>query len=445
MLTRVRRTAGLDFHVLTTLVLRTWQIVAGALTMLFIPYWLSKVEQGYYFTFSSLIALNVFFELGLNFVVTQLAGHEVAHLTRARDGTLTGKVRHLDRLASLVRLLRQWYRIAAVLFFLGVSVAGLVFFSRNGTLPPSTWIGPWILLVLAAAATFYYSPLLAVTEGLGDVGQVARLRTAQSLAGYALMWTVLALGGALWSLPILPMVGVAVTVYWMRSHNRPLAGLVQRIASSDAEHISWRAEILPLQWRIGISWASGYFIFQLFTPTIFSYHGPIEAGRVGLAFGVFNSIQTLGMSWVNAKGPVFASLIGSRDRVTLNRTFLGATGRSFAFVLAASLAVLIGVVLLQRLGSPIAARVADLPVLACLAAVTIANSLIFAAATYMRAHKEEPMLFQSVFSGAMTGAIVLLASPHSVLLTMFLYMLLAVFVGMPWTAVLLRRYYRRPE
>ena len=48
MLTRVRRVAGLDFHVFTTLVLRTWQILAGGVMVLFIPYWLSKVEQGYY-------------------------------------------------------------------------------------------------------------------------------------------------------------------------------------------------------------------------------------------------------------------------------------------------------------------------------------------------------------------------------------------------------------
>jgi hypothetical protein len=63
MLKRLRRAAGLDFHVLTTLVLRTWQILAGAVMVLFVPYWLSKVEQGYYFTFSSLIALTIFFEM----------------------------------------------------------------------------------------------------------------------------------------------------------------------------------------------------------------------------------------------------------------------------------------------------------------------------------------------------------------------------------------------
>jgi hypothetical protein len=442
MLTRVRRAAGLDFHVFTTLLLRTWQILAGAVMVLLIPYWMSRVEQGYYFTFSSLIALNIFFELGLNFVVTQLAGHEVANLHRSADGALEGEARHLDRLASLVRLLRAWYRIAAVLFFVGVGAAGLFFFSRSGTLPLRTWVGPWLLLALASSANLYLSPLLAVTEGLGNVGHVARVRALQSLAGYGLMWIVLALGGGLWSLPIVPAIGAATTLWWLHAHNRVLAGLEGRGTPAGPDRISWRHEVFPLQWRIALSWASGYFIFQLFTPTIFASHGAIEAGRVGLAFAVFNSIQSLGMSWVNAKAPVFAALIASKDRGALNRTFVGATSRSFAFVLAASLGVLGGAWLLRRLGSPIAARVADLPVLACLAAVTVANSLVFAAATYMRAHKEEPMLAPSIVGGVLTGAVVLLATPHGVLLTVALYMALTLLVGVPWAGLLLRRYYR---
>jgi hypothetical protein len=442
MLSRILRAAGLDFHVSTTLILRTWQILAGGVMLLLIPYWLSKEQQGYYFTFSSLIALNVFFELGLNYVVTQLAGHEVAHLTRSSDGALEGEPRHLDRLASLVALLGRWYGIASIVFVLGVGLAGTLFFLRSGTLSLGSWLGPWLLLVVAAAATLYLSPFLAVTEGLGNVGQVARLRGIQSLAGYALMWVVLALGGGLWSLPILPAIAVAGTAYWLHSHNQVLSSLKRHGSETGSDRISWRTEIFPLQWRIAISWVSGYFIFQLFTPSIFAYHGAIEAGRVGMAFAIFNAIQTLGMSWVNARGPLFASLVASNDRGALNRTFIESSARSSSFVLAACLGFLGLAWTLNRVQSPVGARVADLPVLACLAGVTVANSFIFAAATYMRAHKQEPMLAPSIVGGALTFTMVVLAAPRGALLTVFLYMLITLLVGVPWTVILLRRYYR---
>ena len=57
-----RTIAGLDFHVLVTLLFRGWSIVAGTATIFLLPLWLSPIEQGYYYTFGSVLALQVFFE-----------------------------------------------------------------------------------------------------------------------------------------------------------------------------------------------------------------------------------------------------------------------------------------------------------------------------------------------------------------------------------------------
>jgi hypothetical protein len=256
------------------------------------------------------------------------------------------------------------------------------------------------------------------------------------------MWLMLAAGGGLWSLASLPTVSFLATSYWLRAHNNILAGLERRPLSPGTDAISWRAEILPLQWRIAVSWASGYFIFQLFTPTVFAKFGPIEAGRIGLALSVFSAIQVLGMSWVNAKNPLFATLIAVGDRVALNRHFRSAALRSFLFVLVASSGLLCAVWALQTVDSRISLRLADFPVLLCLATVTLANNLIFSAATYMRAHKVEPLLLQSVLCGGLIATAVVLGSSMGVLAMMVMYMFVAVVVALPWTALLFRRFYR---
>lgn len=46
---------SMDFHVLLTLAFRSWGIVAGALTVLMLPLWLGATQQGYYYTFASLL------------------------------------------------------------------------------------------------------------------------------------------------------------------------------------------------------------------------------------------------------------------------------------------------------------------------------------------------------------------------------------------------------
>jgi O-antigen/teichoic acid export membrane protein len=442
LLARLHRLGGLDFPVLTTLLLRSWQIVAGGVMVVFIPVWLSKVAQGYYFTFSSLVALAVFFELGFHVVVTQLVGHEMAHVSVSLDGALVGDARRLDRLASLARLLHRWYRVASVLFFLAVGAAGILFFSRNATLPPRDWAGAWLLLVAAAAGILYLSPFLAFAEGLGKVGEVARVRALASVVGYLLMWTALSLGAGLWAVWVVPAVAVAATLFWLHHHDRWLAGVEARPITPTAESITWRDEILPLQWRIGVTWASSYVTLYLFTPAIFATQGAVEAGRVGLAFSIFNAIQTMGMSWIYARTPVFANLVASGKRGELHRAFRAATTRSAAFVLTACAGVLVAAWALRAFGSPIAERVADLPILACIGAVTVLNTVGVAMQTYMRAHKKEPVLVASVVGAILTGSVALLATPHGVLLTMLLYLLVTVGVVLPWTWIVFRRYYR---
>ena len=71
-----------SFHISFTLLYRIWLIVAGGVSIMGIPFWFNGVEQGYFYTFSSLIAAQVLFELGTAFVITQLTAHEMG---RAKD------------------------------------------------------------------------------------------------------------------------------------------------------------------------------------------------------------------------------------------------------------------------------------------------------------------------------------------------------------------------
>ena len=83
---------------------RIVQGLTGLGSIYFIGTFLSAQEQGYYFTFSSLLALQVFFELGLHNVITQFAAHENAHLTYDSDYNAMGPNEYASRLASILRL-----------------------------------------------------------------------------------------------------------------------------------------------------------------------------------------------------------------------------------------------------------------------------------------------------------------------------------------------------
>ena len=441
---RLQTIAGLDFHVLVTLLFRGWTIIAGASTVFLLPLWLSPIEQGYYFTFASVLALQIFFELGLNQVVMQLVSHEVAHLSLTIDGRLSGKESHLGHLSSLARMISRWYAVAAMLFAVIGGTAGTIFFSHQGTQPLSDWLGIWVVLVGATAVNLWLSPGLAVMEGCGKVGQVSRLRLGQSVLGYSVLWATLLSGWGLWAATAMPVVGALCTGYWLKAHGNILYWLSSRAA--DIKHqLTWRKDVFPLQWRIALSWASGYLIFNLFTPIVFSHYGAVEAGRLGMALAVFTAISTIGMSWVNAKAPNFTMHIARGEWHELNCLFRALFIRSITVIVLTTTGITLVAWYLALIGSPLMMRMASPSLLAILAIATTINSMVFSMAIYMRAHRQEPMLTQSMVVALMICIVVYWSSKISVFAMMFSYLLILVLISLPWTIYLFLGYYRHTK
>jgi hypothetical protein len=419
---------------------RLWSLAAGAVMILLVPWWLAPAEQGYYYTFQSLVALQVFFELGFNQVLVQMASHETEH-ARLGDGAADAR-EHDARLASLLQMSRRWSSGAAILFGLSVGAGGTLFFAHNGQLPASHWLTAWWLVVAGVAANVWLAPALAIREGGGDIGPVARLRLRQSIAGYVLMWIGLGLHAGLLAIALVPLTAAIATAASIHADPR-LSALQRAFRKDGAASIAWQREVLPMQWRIALSWASGYLIFQALTPLLFAHQGAIEAGRVGLAMAVFNAVFAVSSSWSTAVQPRLGACIARRDRAELDRLFRAAARRSLSAAVLATLAVLIAVELIGPLLPAVRSRLASTGVLLCLAVATIANTWINAAAGYMRAHKEEPLTPQALCTGVLMLLVLELGSRQSALHAMALYALVTVGVAVPWVARLFLSYQRR--
>lgn len=433
---------GLDIHVFHTLLFRGWSVLAGGLSIVLIPIFLSPTQQGFYYTFASVLALQVFFELGLNQVIIQLVSHDAAHLTIDDEGRVTGDAGRIYRLNGLVRLLRRWYTFAAVLFVVLAGGAGWVFFVFKGSdLTVEQWGATWIALVLFTSINLFLSPRLAVIEGTGQVGAVARLRLMQSMVGYGIMWTLLLLGTGLWAAVAVPVVSAMATSLWLRRRGgmfrQPSTAKIQGL-----ESISWRRDVFPLQWRIAISWACGYVIFNLFTPIVFASHGAVEAGRLGMAMTVFSAITTLGLSWINAKAPNLTMHISRGESEVLNCLFKAVALRSIVATALPSFVIVTLVALGTHYKIGAVSRIASADTLFWIACAATVNTAVYAAAVYMRAHREEPMLPVSVVSALLTSAVVTLLR-NDVASMMFGYAVISVCVSLPWTLLLYRRYLAR--
>src|SRR5436305_1904958 len=173
----LQHTLGIDRAIAFTVLARIWSSTAGLVTVLLIARFLTRAEQGYYYTFSSLVALQIVFELGFSFVILQMASHERAHLSISPDFEISGDAVAHRRLASVIQKSVRWYSAAAVLLAVFLLSAGSWFFSEHAHGGDSvSWRVPWYANAIAATVTFQLDPILSFLEGCGFVANVARLR-----------------------------------------------------------------------------------------------------------------------------------------------------------------------------------------------------------------------------------------------------------------------------
>jgi O-antigen/teichoic acid export membrane protein len=396
---------GVDRAVVYTLAGRGWGLLSSLVTLLLVVRYLTPDEQGYYYTFASLMAMQILFELGMSYVVMQFASHEMAHLSWSNDGTIKGDAHAKSRLRSLLLLVTKWYSAISALIILVVLPVGWWFFSANHPLANVIWQPAWICLVLAAATNIFFLPLLALLEGCGRVVEVARLRMYQNIIGSVAAWVMLVGGGGLLAMPAMNA-GLALTVMiWLwRTKKTFLKDIFAYKADTDSG-IKWKSEIWPFQWKIGLSWLSGYFIFQLFTPVLFAYRGAVEAGQMGLSFSIANALMSIAMAWMGTKAPQFGTLVAKKDYVNLDQLFKLTLMRSFLVMIVLGLLLCLANYIMHVENIQYASRLLNpLPFSLMLLATTL-NYVTYAQSAYLRAHKQEPFLLISLISAGLIAAL----------------------------------------
>ena len=393
------RTIGIDRAIGYTILARGWSSVAGLVTVALIARTLSGAEQGYYYTFGSLVALQLIFELGFSVVILQLATHEVAHLHLHEDGRITGDLRGQARLASVLQKAVRWYSVAAVLLGLVLLPVGWHFFASSGG--SVAWRGPWCAVVIASCFTFQVDPVFSFLEGCGFVSRVALTRFSQAVLGSALAWTAFVLHHGLFA-PALLIAGQAIAgIYFLWTRRALLRNLLRFPAGDDA--IDWGVEVWPFQWRIAVSYASGFLIFQLFNPVLFKFFGPTVAGQMGMSLNIANALASVAIAWINTKAAPFGAMIARREYTALDGLFFRSAAQTMLLCVGGSAMVWTASVLLLRHGVGFAHRLLPPLPFALLLATMCLNQAVASMAMYLRAHKQEKFLLNSVLGGLLVA------------------------------------------
>lgn len=394
---------GIDKAIFYTLLGKGLQMSTALFTVLFIVRFLSSDEQGYYYTFGSIVAIQVFFELGLTGIITQFVAHEASHL-KFRENILEGDEIYKSRLASLLKICAKWYSIISIGLLSILLVVGFVFFTYFNSIEIGVkWKGPWVILALGTMMSFFITPVIAIIEGLGKVKEVAKFRVWQQMFQPVVLWGGLWMGADLYVLGVDTICRVLLITFLI--WESPIYDILLLIWNKNVTNrISYRKEIFPYQWRIAISWISGYFIFQLFNPVLFATDGPAVAGQMGMTMQALNALQAFALAWISTKAPAISKLIALKKYEELD-TLFGNTFRqvislgAFILLLFVTIIIIIQKFNISFWGVAIGNRFLPALPLVLMAWSAFSMFPVNCWAIYLRSHKKEPLMANSVVMG----------------------------------------------
>jgi O-antigen/teichoic acid export membrane protein len=392
-----------DHAVFFTLLTRGWQLATGPVTLVLIARFLTQKLQGYYYTFASLLALQSFVELGLYAVVINIASHEWSKLRLDDRGAIVGDSDALARLVSLGRFVYRWYSVASVVFIFVAGIAGVVTFSTENN-PDIHWRGPWLVLIIATGSSLWTMPIISLLEGCNQVATVNRFRLLRGLGGNLGLWVVFALGGGLWAASVSAVAKLAIDLYLLVVRYRRFFEPFRKPPAGPS--INWKNEIWPMQWKLGVAGLTNYFIFSLFNPVMFIYHGAKVAGQMGMTLQIVSAAQMLGLAWISAKTPSFGVLVARKEYGSLDHLWKRITIISMAIIVLSALGIWILVLGSYAANLAIAQRVLPpMPTLLLLIA-TILMQVSQCQTAYILAHKTAPFVAQALIAGSATGLLV---------------------------------------
>jgi O-antigen/teichoic acid export membrane protein len=422
-----------DRSVFYSISTKLWTIISGPLSIFLVVSFFTKVQQGYYYTFASILALQIFVEMGIGSVIQQFSSHEWAHLQFDKDGNIIGNKESLSRLVSIAKISFKWFFFGGVIAIIGLSIGGYVFFYTS-VKSTDGWMFPWIMLSILTGLNFMLTPIWSLLEGCNQVRKLYGFRFFQGILINIMVWISIILGANLWATVVASLIGLICSIIFIRARYKSFF-ITLFFTSPDGPKICWKSDMFKMQWKVAISWISGYFSFFLFTPILFRYQGAEAAGQFGMTWAIISIIGGVGNAWLTPKVPQFAIFVSQKNYEALDRQFwkivkiilMVTCFMAFCFWGAVFIMNIykttFTVKFSSRLLSPMS--IAFLLIAQILQVVSIPFS------SYMRAHKKEPVMFLSVMQGVCIASCTWYFGKYYAVLDIAISYLVINFVSLP--------------
>ena len=314
MINSILTTLNIDKKIGIFLSSKLFSYLSYPITLGLIIKFLTPLEQGYYYTFLTLLSFSMFLELGLGVILTNFSSHEFGRLSW-KNNNLHGDKIAVKRSLMLIKKTILWFSFVALLFFLLMLGMGAYFFLDSA---PTNYYITWIYFIIVFSPGLIISPLLSLLQGFGRIKEVQSVIFFQVFFSILAFWVALLMNFNIYALVIQFAVQNLISFLYLFFKYRNLIFL-SLVESNNL--FSWKDEVLPLQLKTGFTWLVSYLGINLLIPFSFKIFGPEIAGQLGMSFKIAEITSIICLAWTNTRVPRMGSIIASKNRIEFNTIF----------------------------------------------------------------------------------------------------------------------------
>ncbi len=376
-----------------TLLNNGWRIVSGPLILIFIPVYLTTIDQGYWYLFFSLTTIFTLADMGVSQLVMQYTA-QAARTVKYENGAITGEDYDKDTISHIFTKTERHLRIYGNLVFVIIFIIGIAFLVKNKN-SDVYYIAAWTIYATAAYINFKNYYFSNFVEGLHFITLSQRMKFVSSVASTAITASLLACGFGIYALSVgIFTSSLILFLYYQINFIKP----IRAFAASHASKLNFELTAFDtLAKRYIVSFISGYLIFNAFVPVSNLVVSPDFSGKVGLSSALVIAIFSLANSFIQVKIPSINSHIASNQVDVARTIFTKSLAIGVLFYLASAVTFVIIFALVKhpaidKLESRMLPLNALISLLACYGLQLFINSY----ATFVRAFNIEPFMTGSV-------------------------------------------------
>ena len=308
------------------------------------------------------------------------------------------------------RIAYKWFSRVGAAAFISVAIGGIFFFNSKAGTPAG--VNPaWLAFCIAGFLNFFVTPALYILDGCGQLHATSKYRLIQAAASSAVTWITILSGAGVWAPAAASAASFILIVSILFVKYGKFFSALLRMKTRGL--IDWKTKIWPMQWRLAVSMASGYFTMSFVTPVVFYFCGPVAAGQMGVVGTITTAMISIPFNWVRCRVPEFSWLIAKKQFAELDKLFRRAFWQMALVASGLLLPVVVLLAGLHYLRYPWVQRLpASLP-LGLFILAALFQLPVSAMAGYLRSYRREPYMPLTVGTGFAYAILVPLMAKYS--------------------------------